>query len=242
VLKQLPFPGVVPFSTCQLASLRTGASRLTTVIVTVALFFLLSISVCAAAVFNCSSGDVACLINAINAANANAEADTISLESGVYTITAAAETNDDGPNGLPSITTAITIVGDRSLIRRDPTFGQFDGPELRIFHVGETGNLTIDSLIIAGGFLSDLGRDGPGILNRGTTNVTNSTISRNVTIFGSGGGIYNMNGTLTVDGSIITDNTVVEGVGGGVASSGITNIAHSTISNNSADLAVGAYH
>jgi hypothetical protein len=50
-----------------------------------------------------------------------------------------------------------------------------------------------------------------------------------------------MNGTLTVDGSIITDNTVVEGVGGGVASSGITNIAHSTISNNSADLAVGAY-
>jgi hypothetical protein len=36
-----------------------------------------------AAVFNCAAGDVACLISAINAANANSEADTINLAAGL---------------------------------------------------------------------------------------------------------------------------------------------------------------
>ncbi len=56
-----------------------------------------------AAVFNCPAGDVACLIGAINTANGNADADTINLAAGNYTLT---EMNNqvDGGNGLPSIT------------------------------------------------------------------------------------------------------------------------------------------
>ena len=39
--------------------------------------------------FRCHAGDVPCLIDAINAANANGEANTIRLAAGTYTLTAA---------------------------------------------------------------------------------------------------------------------------------------------------------
>jgi hypothetical protein len=52
--------------------------------------------------FTCAAGDVACLIDAINQANANREANTITLEAGTYTLTAV---------GLPSVTGVVTIQG-----------------------------------------------------------------------------------------------------------------------------------
>src|ERR1700730_15951906 len=65
-----------------------------------------------AAVFNCSSGDVSCLISAINTANSNGEANTINLSAGsTYTLTAV-DNDTDGPNGLPDITSEITINGN----------------------------------------------------------------------------------------------------------------------------------
>src|SRR5262245_12346444 len=66
-----------------------------------------------AAVFNCSPGDVACLINSINAANSNSEADTINLAAGIYILTVAnndPEGTGEG-NGLPVISSEITIHG-----------------------------------------------------------------------------------------------------------------------------------
>ena len=59
-----------------------------------------------AADFACASGDVACLIDAINQANANGEANTITLEAGTYTLTAAAD-NTGGFFGLPSVTSTL---------------------------------------------------------------------------------------------------------------------------------------
>src|SRR5262245_16063308 len=56
-----------------------------------------------AAEFFCSSGNVTCLIAAINAANQNGQQNTINLEEGTYTLTMA-DNETDGPNGLPSIT------------------------------------------------------------------------------------------------------------------------------------------
>jgi hypothetical protein len=64
-----------------------------------------------AAEFACAEGDVACLIGAITAANANGEANTITLAAGTYTLTAVNNTAVDGPNGLPSITSPLTITG-----------------------------------------------------------------------------------------------------------------------------------
>jgi len=64
-----------------------------------------------AAVIECASGDVACLIAAINTANANGQANTIRLQPGTYTLRAV-DNDTDGANGLPSITGPLTLVGE----------------------------------------------------------------------------------------------------------------------------------
>lgn len=53
--------------------------------------------------FTCASGNVGCLISAIQVANSNGQYNDIFLEQGTYTLTAV---NNDtvGFNGLPSIT------------------------------------------------------------------------------------------------------------------------------------------
>ena len=68
--------------------------------------------------FQCGGGDVPCLIAAINDANANGEKNTIRLEAGTYTLTAP----DNPDNGLPVITSPLTIVGrgaETTIIERD---------------------------------------------------------------------------------------------------------------------------
>src|SRR5215470_6772489 len=57
-----------------------------------------------AADFACAGGDVACLIDAINQANANGEANTITLAAGTYTLTAVDNGTFGAANGLPVIT------------------------------------------------------------------------------------------------------------------------------------------
>jgi hypothetical protein len=216
------------------------------IVVTVAVFLVgVAFSTAYAREFFCQSGDVTCLVNAIKKANTTQRPDTIKLEAGVYTLRTVAETNDDGPNGLPSIKTEITIVGNgpnSTIIERDPTFGRpFDpgalGPQFRILYVTEAGNLTLDNLAIRGGVLFGSANDsGPGIFNRGATNITDSIIAQNIGIFGSGGGIFNVGGTLTVADSVISNNDVVEGFGGGITNFGGTStIKTSTIRNNRAD-------
>ena len=161
------------------------------------------------AVFNINCGDVAQLINAINTANSNGEADEINLNvdnqiNCVYPLTAADNTTD-GANGLPSITSPITINGNQSAIRRQ------DGSELfRIVYVASTGNLTLRQLSVENG--SNNSRKpgegwwyGGGIFNVGKLTVEKSKIFRNTAI-SFGGGIYNR-GELTLKRSIISGNT-----------------------------------
>jgi hypothetical protein len=234
VFKQLGFPVLLfPFLRYPVAHQRaTGASRSSIVTITLTLFFLLSVSVSGAAVFNCPSGDVSCLITAIKAANATGEADTINLEAGSYILNEAAEVNDDGPNGLPSITTAITIVGKgptRTVIEIDPSIQPSLG--LRILHVGETGILDLDGIALRGTF-SFIAPDSTGIFNLGTTNIFNAMIEGHLNTFNSGGGIFNA-GTMTVTDSTISRNLVIEGNGSGIANFGGTiKITRSTIANN----------
>ena len=61
--------------------------------------------------FHCGAGDVQCLIDAINQANANGEKNTLRLAAGTYTLTDVDNTTD-GPTGLPSITSTLTMKGD----------------------------------------------------------------------------------------------------------------------------------
>ncbi|HKH21430.1 MAG TPA: hypothetical protein VKB53_11220, partial [Gammaproteobacteria bacterium] len=112
-------------------------------------------------------GGTCTLVRAINAANNDTRAngrcakgsgaDRIVLPSGS---TQRLTTVNNGDNGLPTIRSTITIVGNNSTIRRAPT-----APEFRLLYVAETGNLTLNRLTITGGSANA----GGGVLNRGNT-------------------------------------------------------------------------
>ena len=170
-----------------------------------------------AAVFDVPAGDVAALIAAINAANANAEADTINLAPGsVYTLTAA---DNFGPecqtvgNGLPIVTTEITINGNGSTIVR--TEGS---PEFRILCIRDPGYLTLNDVTLSGGSVST--SHGGGIFNSfGHLTLNRSAVRDSQALFG--GGIFNddeffTDGTLTLVDSTVDGNTSTGGAGGGL--------------------------
>jgi hypothetical protein len=182
-----------------------------------------------AAVFNISAGDTAGLIAAIDAANANAEADTLNLAAGTYTLTDADE--EELEPGL-LITTEIKVNGAASgitTIERSPA-----APAFSIFHITAEGNLSLNRLIIKGGMGLVMGG---AILNEeGILTVNQCTISGNSVgeedDYG-GGGIGNFFGTVTITDSSIFGNSAP--VGGGVENIGGTvNISNTTISGNNA--------
>jgi hypothetical protein len=80
------------------------------------------------------------LIQAINEANANGQPqNTIRLAPGTYTLTDI-DNQTDGPDGLPSITSRLTIrvVGSgMACIERATT-----APDFRVLHVSSNGDLT----------------------------------------------------------------------------------------------------
>src|SRR5262245_40317950 len=79
-----------------------------------------------AATFSCGAGNLACLVNAINASNANGQANTVTLAAGSYTITRANNTSDDdGGNGLPVVTGQIVIKSSGATIKRPLTAPHF---------------------------------------------------------------------------------------------------------------------
>jgi hypothetical protein len=172
-----------------------------------------------ATTFRCGAGDVPCLIDAINTANANGQTNTIRLEAGTYTLTAV---NNDA-NGLPVITSPLTITGrgaDTTIIERDAS-----APGFRILDVAATGSLTLKRLTLRGGTGS-----GGGILNQGTLALAYTTVTGNRNDQGRGGGILN-SGTLTLVHTRLIGN--IAGFGPGIATSGGTvTITHSTIADN----------
>jgi hypothetical protein len=185
-----------------------------------------------AAVFNIAAGDVAGLINAINTANANNEDDTINLAQGTYALTAV-NNDTDGPNGLPSITSAITIHGaganDTVLARADGT------PEFRILHVATAGVLTIDGLTVTGAKLSGTPATfNGGILNKGTLTLRDSAVSANVVgnISGFAGGISNIGAMLTLLNSTVSNNRAENDPAGISNASGTLMLLNSTVSGN----------
>jgi len=195
-----------------------------------------------AADFTCPSGDVACLIAAIHTANGNGEANTITSTAGTYVLTAVDNTTD-GPNGLPSITGDVTIIGDSAattIVGRPnlPTFGE---PFFRIFHVAPTGTLTLEKLTVTGGSLADSSWDGVGIFNAsGTLTITQSIVTENYGGLNNAGvGIASDHGIVNITDSAIIDN-LAEGACGGLLSTNSTvGITRSTISNNGADVGGG---
>jgi CSLREA domain-containing protein len=73
---------------------------------------------------------------------------------------------------------------------------------------------------------------GGGIYNLGTATITSSAIRANLAIEG-GGGLRNT-GTATLRGSVVRDNATVDGSGAGVENGGTLTLINSTISGNNA--------
>jgi hypothetical protein len=160
--------------------------------------------------FTCAAGDVACLIDAINQANANGEANTITLEAGTYTLTAV-DNMIDGRNGLPSITSTLTLQGagaDTTILERDASV-----PGFRLVHVAASGALTLEGLTLRGGIASNF--LGGGILNNGgRLTLVHVTLDQNAAAFG--GGLANRSGTVAIAETLFTRNGALE-EGGGLA-------------------------
>ncbi|MDB5064593.1 MAG: hypothetical protein JWM18_1027 [Chloroflexi bacterium] len=171
--------------------------------------------------------DVACneqaLVDAINAANAMGGGTVTLANPCTYVLTSGH--GGGGNDGLPLITTPITLLGGaNSTITRSQTAAPF-----RIAEVTGTGALTLTSVTLSDGYAVGLlglaGGDGGGIYNNGAVTLTNSTLSGNHA-GAKGGGIYNGLGATTFTSSTVSDNStgslLSAGDGGGIYNSGGT--------------------
>lgn len=219
---------------------------------------------------NAQFNGVGCLlIDAINAANTDAASGTCPAGNGADTITLLqdvtlsdvdnADYANTGANGLPQISSAITIEGGGHTISRTAS-----APAFRFFFVPDGGVLTLNNLTLSNGDVTPDNRKGGALYNDygGTATVNNSTLNGNrgfggaiynignLTVNhstvsgnsagGNGGGIENW-GTLTVNDSMISSNSAGS-FGGGIYNSGPLTVTNSTVSNNSAGGGGGFYN
>jgi hypothetical protein len=184
---------------------------------------------------SCPAGNVACLIAAIQTANGNGEANTLTLAAGTYTLTTV-NNETDGANGLPSITSPLTIRGAGTTATSIERASY--APPFRIVHVAATGTLTLNGVTIRGG--NALERGGGIFTNGGTLVILHSTISGN-TAGRFDGAVAIFGGKLTLRSSAITDNRAEEVAGGIGSDFGTLTITNSTISGNMAEQTGGIY-
>lgn len=179
------------------------------------------------------------LAEAITAANINAPVngcpagglggDTILIDDDIELTAVDNPTN--GANGLPSVTSVITVKGNGHTLSRDPGADPF-----RFFHVTFNGNLTLDDLTLTGGHSNTNG--GAVYNDGGFVTVTNSLLHDH-RADQDGGAVHNSNGIVYFSTSEFRSNHA--GFAGGVVSnSGILNINGSKLSENDAVFSAGA--
>ncbi|MCL4876277.1 MAG: DUF11 domain-containing protein [Anaerolineae bacterium] len=181
------------------------------------------------------------IVEAITAANTDAATancpagsgnDTIVLTANVTLIAVNNTTN--GANGLPSITSNITIRGNGFTIARSTAGGT---PNFRLFHIAAGGNLTLERVIVDNGISSNA--QGGAIYNLGTLNLDSSIVDDSLAAApntggndtAQGGAIYN-SGILNITSTTISDSNVTVGAAGGVDSpqgGGLYNAASGTV-------------
>ena len=205
--------------------------------------FLTCVGSAQAAEVTCASGNVDCLITAMRAANGLNGPSIIQLAPGTYTLTVV-DNDTGGPNGLPSVTSTLTIQGadaQATIIERAA-----DAPDFRLMHVAPTGTLTVHGVTLQRGRATtgtsfvEPARGG-GIFNDGghvTIRRSRLMSNRAVGTFAVGGGLSNNLGTVILDSSTLSDNSselAIEASGGGLATSGgSVMISNSTIVGNRA--------
>jgi hypothetical protein len=178
--------------------------------------------------FFCTSGNVGCLISAIDVSNGNGQDNTIFLEVGDYTLRSSNGTNPN--NGLPAITGRIRITGPEGI---GSTIEIASGVGLRIFEIAAGGNVVLDWLGLRNGRPVSVSaeRCGGAILNRGTLAINRSAIYGNRTDLRSGGAICNL-GSLSITHSELRSNFTGDDSGGAISSSGTLHIEDCFLSGN----------
>jgi hypothetical protein len=152
-------------------------------------------------VSNTGSGTTGGLVWAINQANAAGGSNSIELASGsTYKLTAV-DNYWYGPDGLPAISSTMTIDGNGATIERDPALGT--STPFRLFFVsgGISGlaagtltlnNMTLQNGLAKGGDATGGGGGGLGaggaIFDQGTLNLNGVTLTGNVALGGSAAG------------------------------------------------------
>jgi hypothetical protein len=186
--------------------------------------------------------DAGALVAAIHSANASGAANTLVLAADCTYPLRAVDNHTKGANGLPVITSAMTIVGNRAVIKRSSNPAT---PPFRLFFVDTAGDLTLQDLTIRNGQARSgspglRGRDrvlcrggagaqGGGIFNRGTLTLTNSALRGNSAGAGGHGSSFCVDrycdDTEGCDGGI-------GGAGGGIFNRGVLTVTNSAVSDN----------
>jgi hypothetical protein len=177
--------------------------------------------------FNEPRCDPDLLIQQIEAANADPGPDTIDLHGSCTYALTEVYGDYDGPTGLPSITSDITINGNGATIERSSAGGT---PTFRIMHVASGGDLTLNDITIQHGLAQSPNYNGGGIYTLGNLTLNAVTLHHNIS-WPNGGGVYN-GGTLTVADSTFTDNN--SAFGGGIMNGGTATVSRTVLSGNSA--------
>ena len=164
-----------------------------------------------ATTIDCGVGDVDCLLAAIGQANADPQhKTTIRLAGGTYALTKF-DNDTNGPNGLPSIVSTVTIKGGPD----GATLTRLAGsPGFRILHVGASGRLTLEGVTVTNNEFID-NQVGGLFNNGGVVTVVDSWFLENLA--GNVGAFYNNHGVVSIIDSAFTDNN---GFGGGIFSDG----------------------
>jgi hypothetical protein len=181
------------------------------------------------------------LIAAINAANGGGGGN-INLAPGCTYLLTQVDNTVLGSNGLPVITSPITLNGSSTTIERSS-----EAPAFRILLVTNIGRLTLNNVIVTGGRSVNAG--GGGITNQGYLTLNNnSRVTGNTDPNGDGGGgIANGPGPHNGPGVLVLNNSRVDhnnttpccGDGGGIATSGTTTVNNSEVDSNGASFGGG---
>ena len=192
------------------------------------------------------------LREAILIANANPNTDyEIHLTGGLtYNLTADEADESAGLTGDLDISSRNNVLYIVSIGTQKATINALSNSD-RVFAVGSDGRLSLQNVVVTGGFVSSY-QAGGGIYvaSTGLLDLYNTTVTNNRS--GSGGGIYNLGTTYLRNGSVISDNrtadpTISIGIvkripneGGGIINYGTLFVINSTINNNNAaDLGKG---
>ncbi|MEU9720013.1 hypothetical protein [Streptomyces sp. NPDC047976] len=199
----------------------------------------------------CSAAD---LVKAIETANATPGADTIRLAQGCTYKLRAPDPVHPG-NGLPVITSKITIDGRGATIERDGHGKEV--PKFRIIYVDKTGELTLKGTTVRGGYATDCPAFpdavgiacGGGISNNGKMKIIHSRFTGNTSasrLFAQGGGIDSPGRASISDTEVSGNHVVYDGpnpeggaAGGGISNDGPLTVKRSRLTGNTTTVTPG---